>query len=265
MNAAPPHPDLKIIAIDDEPLALGRLECLLDGMHGAKLIATSERADDTLALVARLRPDILLLDIEMPGQTGLELATKILQMAGPRPVVIFVTAFDHYALDAFQAHAVDYVLKPMSRARLEQALARAGALVRQQRACEQHQRDNAIIWAQRGSDFVQLRSGDIERAESERDYVHVHNAERAYLLRTTLSTLHAQLGHDRYIRIRRSMIVRRDRISCVQDRGYGDIRVHLHSGAVMRVGRTYLKPVRDQLRRTEAPVRAQIPFYTVMY
>ncbi len=105
------------------------------------------------------------------------------------------------------------------------------------------------IWAQRGSDYVRLHVGEIERVESERDYVHLHNGERAFLLRATLKSVHVRLGEERYLRVRRSAIVRIDRIVSIRDRGYGDIRILLCSGAAMRVGRTYLKPVRERLRR----------------
>lgn len=105
------------------------------------------------------------------------------------------------------------------------------------------------IWAQRGNDYVRLRAGEIERVESERDYVHIHNGERAYLLRATLKAVHARLGEAQYLRVRRSAIVRIDRIAAIRDRGYGNIQVVLRSGATMQVGRTYLKPVRERLRR----------------
>ena len=258
---------LDILAIDDEPLALARLELLLRDIAGTRLAASSDDPDEIFALVERCRPDIVLLDIEMPGTDGIALASKLAQMDGPRPFVIFVTAFDQHAIDAFRAQATDYVLKPVTHARLEQAIERARTLVHHQRMSAQAReferrleevtqdpdagrdaRDREEIWALRGSDFVQLRIGDIERAESERDYVHIHNEERAFLLRTTLGALHDRLGHDRYVRVRRSAIVRLDRNSSIRDRGYGDIQLRLRSGAVVRVGRTYLKPLRQRLK-----------------
>lgn len=257
---------LDIVAIDDEPLALARLALLVGEIPGTRLIGSSCDPDAALAFIAERQPDIVLLDIEMPGTNGLELATKLLHMEGYRPFVIFVTAFDQHAVTAFQAQAIDYVLKPVTHARLEQAIARVGTLVQHQRLSAEardyerrleemrissepshNPRDREEIWAMRGSEFVRLRTGDIERAESERDYVHIHNAERAFLLRTTLGALHDRLGHDRYVRVRRSAIVRLDRISAVRNRGYGDIQILLRSGATVQVGRTYLKPLRQRL------------------
>ncbi|HWW57057.1 MAG TPA: LytTR family DNA-binding domain-containing protein [Sphingopyxis sp.] len=258
---------LDILAVDDEPLALARLEFLVHDIADTRLVASSTDPDAAVALVEERRPDIVLLDIEMPGTNGIDLAAKLTRMDGLRPFVIFVTAFDRHAIDAFRAQAIDYVLKPVTHARLEQAIARAKTLVHHQRMSGQARelerrlgelledpdtgcdaRDREEIWALRGSDFVPLRVGDIERVESERDYVHIHNAQRAYLLRTTLGALHDRLGHDRYVRVRRSAIVRLDHISSVRDRGYGDIQLLLRSGAAVQVGRTYLKPLRQRLR-----------------
>ena len=218
---------LDIVAIDDEPLALARLALLVRDIPGTRLVGSIGDPDVALSCIAERRPDIVLLDIEMPGTNGIELASKLLHMDGYRPFVIFVTAFQHHAITAFQAQAIDYVLKPVTYARLEQAIARVRILVHHQRmsaeardyerrllelresAGPQHDpRDGEEIWASRGSEFVRLRTGEIERAESERDYVHIHNAERAFLLRTTLGALHDRLGHDRYVRVRRSAIVR---------------------------------------------------------
>lgn len=264
------HP-LTIIAIDDEPLALARLELLLHDMPDVRLVASSCNPDDALALVVHWSPDILLLDIEMPGMDGVELASRLNIMEGPRPMVIFVTAFDHHALAAFQSQAIDYVLKPVTPARLEQTLARAATLVHHRqsnvlvgelqrqigelldsRETYHDRRDREEVWALRGRDFVPLRVGDIEHVISERDFVHIHNSERAFLLRTSLGALHARLGHDRFIRVRRSAIVRLDRIEFVRDRGYGDLQIRLRSGTLLQAGRTYLKPLRERLKMTAA-------------
>lgn len=260
------QPTLGIVAVDDEPLALARLECLIRDLDGARLVATTRKPGETLDLVARWRPDILLLDIEMPGINGLEVANRLNRLDGPRPLVIFISASDHHAIGAFEAQALDYILKPVTPCRLQAAIARARQLLEYERSffrvrelerqlqsvrakppAAGDERDGAVIWALQGNQFVQLRVGEIERAESERDYVHIHNNERAYLLRMTLSALHERLGFDRYVRVRRSVIVRLDRISAIRNRGYGDIQIVLQSGAAVQVGRTYLKPLRQRL------------------
>lgn len=260
--------ELTVIAIDDEPLALARLVLLLNELDKVRIIGTLNDPEEGLALVEKHRPDIVLLDIEMPVLNGLQVAGRLRLLEGPSPFLIFVTAFDHHAINAFEAHAIDYVLKPVVPSRLEAAVERIRELIHNRQASRRvrelercveemrddperasDERDRQEIWALRGSEFVQLRIGEIERVESDRDYVHIHNAERAYLLRATLGALHERLGADRYIRIRRSAIVRLDRIGAIRDRGYGDLQIRLQSGTVMQVGRTYLKPVRARLRK----------------
>lgn len=265
---APSHVPLTIVAVDDEPLALARLELYLQEIKGVRLAGSFSDPEEAVAFVLKRRPDLLLLDVEMPGISGLQLASQLRQVEEPRPSVIFVTAFAHHAIGAFEAQAVDYVLKPVTQSRLEAAIERirdlvdrerTSARVRELERCLAESRhdpektgdehDRQKIWALRGNEFVQLRIGEIERVESDRDYVHIHNAERAYHLRTTLGALHERLGSDRYVRIRRSAIVRLDSIGAIRDRGYGDLQIILHSGTVLQVGRTYLKSLRERLRK----------------
>lgn len=252
------EPELTIVAIDDEPLALARLESLMPDIPGARLVAMSDDPEEALALVDRHHPDVVLLDIDMPGINGLDLATAIGRADAGKPLILFLTAHRQHAVEAFETQAADYILKPTTAARLRHGLDRARALVAQQKSAERlreleqqmldGERDDETIWALRGSEYVQLRVADIERVESERDYVHLHNGERSFLLRMTLGAAHERLGADRYIRVRRSAIVRVDHIAAVRDNGYGEMQVHLRSGAVTRVGRTYLKPLRERLK-----------------
>lgn len=120
---------IRIVAIDDEPLALSRLEYLLRDIAGMELVASCSDPDAALALISQCRPDLVLLDIDMPGLNGIELAEWLNRDNGPQPAVIFVTAFDHHALNAFKVRALDYVLKPVAPARLAEALERAKGLV----------------------------------------------------------------------------------------------------------------------------------------
>jgi len=260
--------ELTVVAIDDEPLALARLALLLTDIGGIRLIGSFNDPQEGFSFVEKRRPDVVLLDIDMPGINGLQLASHLQEMDGPRPSVIFITAFDHHAIEAFEANAIDYVLKPVAPSRLGAAISRIRQVVAQERAAmrvrELERRldelrldpasaddefDCQRIWALRGNEFVQLRIGDIERVESDRDYVHIHDADRAYHLRATLGSLHERLGTDRYVRVRRSAIVRLDSIGAIRDRGYGDLQIILLSGTVMQVGRTYLKPLRERLKQ----------------
>ena len=263
-----PALELTVVAIDDETLALARLALLLTDIDGIRLIGSFDDPEEGFSFIEGRRPHVVLLDIDMPGINGLQLAAHLRAMEGPRPSVIFITAFDHHAIEAFEENAIDYVLKPVTLSRLEAAVFRIQQLVAQERAAmrvrelERHldelrldlssaddKFDRQRIWALRGNEFVQLRIGDIERVESDRDYVHIHDADRAYHLRATLGSLHERLGTDRYVRVRRSAIVRLDSIGAIRDRGYSDLQIILQSGAVMQVGRTYLKPLRERLKQ----------------
>ena len=214
---------LRIMAVDDEGLALRRIELLLADIPEAELIATSQDPLEALSRIEALRPDLLLLDIHMAGLGGIELAEHLIQSGGPMPQLVFVTAYNHYAVQAFETRAIDYVLKPVTLPRLASAIDHARVVIDRDRASRQvaglqrllgglrgdsglsaHMRDDREIWAQRGENYVRLLVSDIEWAESERDYVHIHNQERAYLLRTTMGALHDRLGTDAFLRVRRA-------------------------------------------------------------
>jgi len=257
---------LKVMAVDDEELALRRVALLLADIEGAELIATIQDPLDALTQIDRLRPDVLLLDIQMAGLGGVELAEHLLQTGGHCPQIIFVTAFNQHAVRAFEARAVDYVLKPLRADRLTTALDHARDQIEQKRASQHaahlervvHElrqqtppaatdSDEREIWVQRGDNHVRLLLREVEWAESERDYVHIHNHERAFLLRTTMAALSDRLGSEHFIRVRRSALVRLDQIESIRDRGYGNVHVLLRSGTEVRVGRTYLKPLRERM------------------
>ena len=261
---------LKVIAIDDEELALRRIALLINEIGGAELVATSQDPLEAFSLIDRLRPDVLLLDIQMAGLGGIELAEQLLHSGGHFPQIVFVTAFNQHAVRAFEARAVDYILKPVRAERLSTALDHARVRIGQEQASqhvEHLQRvvrelrqptaaalsdsDDQEIWAQRGDNYVRLLAREIQWAESERDYVHIHNHERSFMVRTTMTALSSRLGAERFIRVRRSALVRLDRIESIRDRGYGNVHVLLRSGAEVRVGRTYLKPLRDRMRQKD--------------
>lgn len=248
---------LRVLCLDDEVLALRRLELLLGRMADVEVVGTARSGPDALDAIARLRPDVVLLDIRMSGMSGLDVAEAIAE--SDRPRVIFVTAFDVHAARAFDLNAVDYVLKPVEASRLEAALGRA----RERLAADDAQsrvdelravvaalradrmpaaaRGLADIWVQKRGEFVRLRVDDIDWIEAERDYVRLHAGGDTYLLRHTLGGLQARLGGDRFLRVRRSALVRKDRVRALRKAGYGDVRVRLASGEELRVGRTYVK------------------------
>ena len=238
----------RIIAADDEPLALRRIELLLAQMPDVELAALAKSGTEALELVRTHPPDILLLDVKMADMDGLTVAALL--PAEHRPLVIFVTAFDHFAVPAFEVEAVDYVVKPVEHGRLRRAIERAIARLPAQRGDggDTASVPEGELWAERRGAFVRVPVQQIEWAESERDYVRLHGPDGSYLLRATLSEMQARLGGGQFLRIRRSVLVRRDRIASVRRSGYRNVLVRLISGAELRVGATFLKDVRSVLR-----------------
>jgi len=253
---------LRVLAVDDELLALRRLELLLRRIPEAELVGAAQTGADALTQIADLRPDVVLLDIRMTGLSGLDVAAAL--QAPDAPLVIFVTAFDEFAARAFELSAIDYVVKPVDLGRLRQALTKAAerleTLDAKLQIAELRQivtalRANRVaatepgqdIWVQRRGQYMRLPLNGIEWAEAERDYVRLHAGAESYLLRQTLTALQARLGTERYLRIRRSAIVRADRVQSIRKAGYGDVRVRLVSGQELRVGRTYLRKIRGLL------------------
>ncbi|OHD09900.1 MAG: hypothetical protein A3E77_11685 [Sphingopyxis sp. RIFCSPHIGHO2_12_FULL_65_19] len=258
---------LKVMAVDDEDLALRRIALLMKEIGDAELVATNQDPLDALTQIDQLQPDVLLLDIQMAGLSGIELAEQLLHIGGHVPQIIFITAFNQHAVRAFETRAVDYIMKPLRADRLSIAFDHARLRIQQERASHHvahlrrvvdelrgstvaagYDSDDQEIWAQRGDKYVRLLAREIQWVESERDYVHIHNHERAFLLRSTMAALSDRLGSERFIRVRRSALVRLDCIESIRDRGYGNVHVLLRSGAEVRVGRTYLKPLRDRMR-----------------
>ncbi|WP_269713799.1 LytR/AlgR family response regulator transcription factor [Caulobacter sp. NIBR2454] len=262
---------LSVVAVDDEALALRRLEIAISQMADAELIGKARSGRDGMELIRRLKPDVVLLDIQMSGFGGFDLLDSL--EPEELPLVIFVTAFESFAARAFEVSAVDYVLKPVEFERLSAALARARRNLQlassEQRARELRdvvahlrghndagaERDETFareFWAQRRGDFVRVPVEHLDWIEAERDYVRLHARGQAYILRATLANMASRLDPALFVRIRRSALIRADRIEAVRKPNYGDYRVVLTSGQELRVGKTYLKSVRDLIATTAA-------------
>jgi DNA-binding LytR/AlgR family response regulator len=255
---------LRIIAVDDEPLALRRVELLLMRIPKVELVGKASSVPEGLDLVAELSPDVILLDIKMAGYTGFDLIDRL---NGPVvPLVIFVTAFDQFATKAFEMDVVDYVLKPVDQPRLEAAIEKARrnltAVDAQQRIAELAEvvamlRAHAVpadapryeteIWAERLNEFVRIKIADLDWVEAERDYVRLHANGHSYLLRDTISAVQSRLNPDRFMRVRRSALVRIDRVTGIRRAGPGDYRVLMSQGSEIRVGRTYVQQIRKMI------------------
>ncbi len=257
---------LSVLVVDDEPLARRRLTTILRELPGVKLAGEAEDGDEAVTLISALKPNVVLLDVKMPGLTGFDVLDAL---KGPSaPIVIFVTAFNHYAVKAFEVSAVDYVLKPVAFDRLAAALDKARhalaagdiaarlaevesvlAAIRDSEPAAQvgpaYERE---IWVQKRAEFRRVPVSLIDWIEAERDYVRLHAAGDSYLLREPISRMEDRLDPADFVRVHRSALVRRDCIVAVQQAGYGAIRVQLSTGNTVRVGRTYVTRVREIMR-----------------
>ncbi len=238
---------LRTIIVDDEPLAVERLQILCSSQPAIDLVATASDGAAALRLAQELSPDLMLLDIGMPKMDGIS-AARALSLLPQKPAIIFVTAYDNFAVEAFDLDVADYVLKPVSPERLSRAIERAQAtfLVKPD-APETPPSDGEYaseFWVSHRSELIRVASVDIERIEAERDYMRLFASGRSYLLHQTISTLEQRLNPEKFLRIHRSHIVRRDLITGLRHEGGGVWHAVLPGDVSMRIGRKYLADVK---------------------
>jgi two-component system LytT family response regulator len=248
---------LRVLIVDDERPARQKLRRLLADDAGVETVFEAPDGLRAVELIRSESPDIVLLDVEMPGVDGFGVVEAL--DPAERPHIVFVTAYDQYALRAFDAHAVDYVLKPFDAERLTCALGRAKAAVvgRQDREerrrlervladvrRERPQRLERLLVEQDGRAML-LPVAQVERIEAAKNYVTVHAGGNRYRLRTTLDRLEERLDPRAFVRVHRSTIVRVDRVAELQPLSHGDYVVILQGGAKVRLSRRY----RDRLEQ----------------
>lgn len=220
-------------------------------MAGLHLVGTATDGEAALRLVEALKPDLLLLDIAMPGLDGMAVAQAV-EKFEVKPAIIFATAFDQFAVAAFDVSAVDYLLKPVAQDRLERAVGRVRARI----AAPPGDAPKADGTAPSGSDYTQefwvphraeiirVPAGEIDLIEAERDYMRLHVGPRSYLLHQTITALERRLDPTQFIRLHRSTIAQRDRIAGFKHDGMGAWTAQLRDGREIRIGRTYLAEAR---------------------
>lgn len=255
------HAKIRIMIVDDEELARTRIRQL--AQRDPELEVVSECADGLQAVeaVMKEKPDLLLLDIQMPGLDGF----GVLKRLDPRtmPLIIFVTAFDEYAVRAFDLNACDYLLKPFKKKRFEEAVVRAKGELRRHDQKEWLDRTSSLLASlsggarhlerfaikEKGRIFF-VKAQDVDWIEAQDNYVRLHCGKEAHLVRQKIGTLQEELNPARFARVHRGAIVNVERIRELQQWFHRDYRIVLRDGTVVPLGRSYREGLRRVLGST---------------
>jgi len=235
---------LRAIIVDDEALAVERLAVLCSGLDSVEVVGSANDGETALELIATLAPDLVLLDVSMPERDGLGVARALGEMP-QRPGIIFCTAFDRFAVEAFDVAAVDYLLKPVTQERLARAVGRVAAISDRPVVAGSPVTEWAEdFWVPHRGELIRIAALDIDRIEADRDYMRLHVGSRRYLLNQTITRLEQRLDPTRFLRVHRSHIVRRDQVLRLSHNGFGAWTIGMKDGTEIRVGRRYLAAVR---------------------
>jgi DNA-binding LytR/AlgR family response regulator len=241
-------PPLSVLIVDDELPALDELRFLLEQDDAVASVTTANTAQHAVALMASQRFDAVFLDIEMPDCTGLELARTIAESdeANHRPYVVFVTAFEAHAVEAFEVEAVDYVLKPVRPERLAQAVRRIQSAAKPTvEAAESEWSRGSRFGVDVGGKTVFIDRSSVSAVEASRDYVRLHTNERTYLMRSPISVLEAEWLPHGFVRVHRSYLVAIDHVKELRSDNAGTV---VMAGALeVPVSRTYARDLKQRL------------------
>jgi len=253
---------VRTLIVDDEPLARAHLRSLLRERSDVDVVGECGDGRSAIDQIKRLGPELVLLDIQMPELDGLEVIREV----GPKamPAVVFVTAYDEHALAAFEVHAFDYILKPVSRHRFTQAIDRVVSLIRTD-VKEQSLADRplaALVEAMRSErsalDRIAVRAdgrvlfirvGEIDWIEADDDLVRIHAGKAVHSHRSTLTHLEERLPASKFLRVHRSTLVNVDRIREIQPWFQGDWVLILNDGTRLHSGKSYRSKVREYIER----------------
>ncbi len=246
---------MRVLIVDDEPLACERIRTLLAAEPGIEIAGECHDGRSAVKAISGIAPDLVFLDVQMPEMDGFAVLDQISSEA--MPAVIFVTAFDQYAIKAFEVFALDYLLKPFDRERFAKALARGRVECERRSATDLSARLRSVLdeWKQRkphldrlvirssGRVFF-LRVDELDWVESAGNYVRLHAGREEYLYRETMSRLEALLDPEKFARIHRSTIVNLERVKELHPQFRGDYAVILRDGRKLTLSKAY----RDRLR-----------------
>ena len=273
---------IRAIIVDDEPLARRGLELRLGEAADVEIVRQCANGREALAAITELQPDLMFLDIQMPGMSGFDVVKQVPQES--LPMIVFVTAFDRFAIEAFEAHALDYLLKPVDETRLERALDRVRAQYQQRQAVAQREQLMAMLAdltgkgeiepgsvpgvvgvAPRryatmlpirvGRETIRLDVAAIDWIDAAGDYMCVHAAGQTHVLRATMKELEEMLDPDVFQRVHRSTIVNLARVRALRPHLNGECFLKLESGQEVKLSRSFRDKVELLLDRTRAAPR----------
>jgi two-component system LytT family response regulator len=253
---------IRVLIVDDERLARQRVEDLLRRENGIEIVAQTTSGDSAIQAIQEWKPDLVFLDVQMPGKTGLDVVREI----GPAnmPPTIFVTAFDQHALTAFELAAVDYLVKPFDDERFEQALHRARRMIELEQVGRLSEQLVALLQGARSverapSEYLeriavemkgQVRVVPVKHIDyiiASGPYAELHVGDKRYVIRERMQTLDERLDPDRFFRIHRSAIVRLDLVEALLRNPGGDYAVQLKGGTKLKVSRSRFEALEQRM------------------
>jgi two-component system LytT family response regulator len=256
---------IRTLIVDDEPLGRERIRTLLADDQEIEIIEECPDGRRAVAAIERSKPDLVFLDVQMPEMDGFAVLDAI--ASGHMPVIIFVTAYDRYAVRAFEVHALDYLLKSFDRDRFQAALVRGKEEIHRLKASVLDPKIGALnerlaglledlqakqkrltrLVVKSGGRIVFLRVEEIDWVEAADNYVRIHSGRESHLIRETLQSLESRLNPDKFLRIHRSTVVNLDRIRELQPIFHGDYLVRLSDGTELTLSRNYREKLLEPL------------------
>ncbi|MBS0200221.1 MAG: response regulator transcription factor [Proteobacteria bacterium] len=242
---------MRVLVIDDEPLARSGVVVQLSTFDDVEVLGECGDGLSAIAGIREHRPDVVVLDVQMPGMDGIDVLRSL--PLDERPLAILLTAHESFAVSAFELDAIDYLLKPLDDERFAEAIARVRRRLGKSSLPTDHTPSQSGQEPQRfevrvGRRTVFVPVGDVEYLQADGDYVALHVDGKRHLIRESLQRLQERLDGDRFLRIHRSVIVRIDRVAEMQALSNRDALLRLHDGTLLRASRTYVDALRARLR-----------------
>ncbi len=269
---------IKTLIVDDEPLARKGLSLRLAEFPDIEVLAECKNGLDAVTAIPKLCPDLVFLDIQMPGLNGFQVINKLQELNQPMPLIIFVTAFDSYAIKAFDVHALDYVLKPVDASRLAEAIDKVKSILAQQQQgsnqqklarlvadftgddCEDILRKLAngesiqassypeILAIKDGTEVTRVAVSDIQWVDAAGDYMCVHTADMTHIMRRTMKELEQDLDPKLFVRVHRSAIVNIKYVQKMVSHISGEYHLILTNGTELKVSRSHRDRVKEMIK-----------------